>query len=127
MHQGGLANAGIAGHEDELRPPALGLGQGHPESGQLGLAAHKRRLQMRGGTGAPRLGTEAIPLLPHGLNILRCGSRISQRLSDLPDADAQDTARHMRPDPHVLHKLLVRNDTSGMLQQVLQHRQRFGS
>ena len=127
MYQGSLANAGIARHEDELQSPALRLGQGHLESGQLGLASHKRRLQAHGGTRAPRLGTEAISLLPHGLNIFRCGSRIPQRLSDLPDADAQDTSRHMRPDPHVLHKLQVRNDTSGVLQQVLQHRQRFGS
>jgi hypothetical protein len=118
LHQGRLANTGIARDKGELRPPVLGVMQGLLELAQLGLTADKGRHLAHGYLLKLWLDAKAIALPAYRLNKAGCTPLLAQRLAQLPDADSQDTLAHMGIRPDMLRELLARDNPARVLEQV---------
>ena len=96
------------------------------QDGDFALASHQWSGHQR--RGQRWLTPEkAIALLSDRLHIVRCGRRITQGRPNLPDTHAQHDVGDVRPGPHLSSQLSLRHQTAGMLDQILQHRQRAGT
>ncbi len=118
FNQCGFANANITTDQHQPASPSGRFAQSALELFKLRTATGHSSFGERITAGPNSLypldhSAEAIPLIPHGFNVLRGASLLTQRVTDLTDAHPEYGARYGRPAPQLPEQLLFGNHLFG--------------
>ena len=142
-----LADARLAGHEDDLSHAAPRRIEPCPELAQSGLPAHevgrpaiagaaaeggghrrrpRHRTARRSRVDVGDVGDEPVPPPVHRGHEPGCADLIAESLPDLPNADLEHCVAHHGPGPDALEQHILSDELTVALNEAVQHGKRLG-